>query len=210
MKNKLIKNNGYGLLETVVAVGLFAFVMLLTLSIFQSVNQSQKSSIASQTIQENLRYVLEIMSKEIRQGVRSDSSCLAGATRRVYNRGTIGSNNNVLFFKKIKKDESGNAHEICVAYYLDNGRIRIEREDRYTTDLYSIDDYITPNDIIINSFNFDIFDNLITTLPESKFQPRVNLRIEAEIRSGQSMYKQPIFLQTSISSRTYGDNIYDD
>lgn len=212
--SKIKNNNGYTFIEIIIAVALFAFVMTIALNIFQSVNRSQKSAMAAQTIQENLRYALEVMSKEIRQAARSDTSCWASAQNRVYNQGTIGSNNNVLFFKKIKEDASGNNHEICVAYYLDNDRIKIRRNEMDSThnvinsSAYNADGYITAGDIKIDSFNFSIFDNLIAALPENKFQPRVNLKIKAEMKNGQPAYAQIVFVQTTISSRNYGDQIY--
>jgi len=202
MKSKTVRCSGYSLLETIVAVGLFSFVLTMALNIFQSINQSQKSAVASQTIQENLRYVLEVMGKEIRQGVRSDDSCYGSAVYRVYN-----NNSNALVFKKIKTGK-----EYCVTYYLDSGRLKIRREEKDSSHniVSTSDDFITPNDIEIASFNFDVFDNNITAFPEDKFQPRVILRIGAQMRNGQELFKQPILVQTAISSRMYGDEIYDD
>ena len=197
-------NKGYSLVEIMLAVALFAFVMGIALDIFQSVNQSQKSVMAAQTIQENLRYVLEVMSKEIRQAVRSDSDCWLSATNRVYNQGTIGANNNVLFFKKIEK---GTNKDICVAYYVDNisNRIRIRRVDiTGGANIIVADSYITPENIKITNFIFTpIYDNPLNVQPADKIQPRINLRIGAEMASGQ--LRHPILIQTTISSRIYGD-----
>ncbi len=214
----LKNNNGYSLVEIMLAVALFAFVMSIALDIFQSVNQSQKSAMAAQTIQENLRYSLEVMSKEIRQAVRSDGVCISyfssgGVTiippaspDRVYNTGTVSTGGTslvkVLFFKKIKKDSVGNDQEICVAYYVDSNRIKIIRVDKASNAVLA-NGYITPSNINIANFTFSVYDNLINIQPTVKIQPRVNLQIGAKMASGQ--WSQPILIQTTISSRMYGD-----
>jgi prepilin-type N-terminal cleavage/methylation domain-containing protein len=206
--NKIIDNSGYSLVEIMLAVALFAFVISIALDIFQSVNQSQRSAIAAQTIQENLRYTLEVMSKEMRQAVRSDDSCKTPLTsfgitstpiNRVYNTGSIAGNN-VLFFKKIEKSTG---RDICVAYYIDSNRIKIIRVDKNNINNILANDYITPANIKITNFTFAIYDNLLNVQPMNKIQPRVNLQIGAEMASGQ--LRQPILIQTTISSRIYGD-----
>ena len=208
--NKIRENNsGYSLVEIMLAVALFAFVMGIALDIFQAVNQSQKSAIAAQNIQENLRYTLEVISKEIRQGIKSDGDCkdsftgvnppiTSTPTNRVYNSGSASPlTDNVLFFKKI--DQSSNK-EICVAYYIYDNRIKIVRVDKASNSIVA-DGYITPANINISKFTFTIYDSPKDAV--DKFQPRINLQIEAEAASGQ--WLQPILIQTTISSRMYGD-----
>ncbi|MCX6796416.1 MAG: hypothetical protein NTW06_02865 [Candidatus Falkowbacteria bacterium] len=212
MKKKQTQN-GYSLLEIVVATSLFAFVMLMTLSIFQSVNEGQKSAIASQNIQENLRFALEVISKEIRQAVISNNDCPGGSGtgNRIYNKALIAVPGggviayNTFYFKKIKNNQ-----KICVYYYLDNKRLRIARQRQPVDEINfpTINDYITPAEIKITNFLFNIVDNTASTLPEDKIQPRVNLRIKAEMATSSPMHKQPILIQTTISARSYGDTDY--
>jgi prepilin-type N-terminal cleavage/methylation domain-containing protein len=207
--NGIRDNNGYSLVEIMLAVALFAFVMGIALDIFQSVNRSQRSAIAAQNIQENLRYALEVMSKEIRQAVRSDGDCknsFTGITpatiKRVYSTGSTAglSAENVLFFKKIEKNTND---EICVAYFVDSSRIKIIRVNK-TSNAVIANGYITPANIDITKFTFSISDNpIIVFQPTDKIQPRINLQIGAEMASGQ--LRQPILIQTTISSRMYGN-----
>lgn len=206
MGKAVFKNHGYGLLDMIVAIGLFAFMMLMVLSIFQSINEAQKTAMSAQNIQENLRYALEVMSKEIRQAVRSDSSCSSGGSNRIYNNGTVTLNSQqytAFYFKKLNKDDQ----ELCVYYIIDNNRIKIYRYNR-TTNSVEEDNYITPARIRITDFDFGIFDNFISSNPSSRIQPRINIRIGAEMLDGPARYKQPILIQTTVSSRSYGDASY--
>ncbi|HOZ56504.1 MAG: hypothetical protein BWY51_00341 [Parcubacteria group bacterium ADurb.Bin316] len=206
MYRKIFNNKGYGLLDITVALGLFSFMILMVLSIFQSINEAQKTAISAQGIQENLRYSLEVMSKEIRQAVRSDSNCSFGGSNRIYNFSAVsfgGQPYNAFYFKKLNRS----GQEVCVYYFIDHNRIRIHRRNE-TTNSVEADNYITSGKINITSFNFDIFDNLVSTAATSKIQPRINIRIGAEMAGGLNRYKQPILIQTSVSSRSYGDTVY--
>jgi type II secretory pathway pseudopilin PulG len=208
------KQNGYSLVEIMVAVSLFAFEIIIVLSIFQMVNKSQKNAIASQNIQENLRYAFEVMSKELRQAVRSDNNCPihnGSSNYRVYNRANVNINSvnyDALYFKKLKKDESGTPHQVCVYYYIADNRLHIYRD--YINDTPEIIEQgdITPNEIKINSFSTDITDNLISATPGSLFQPRVNFRISAEMATSSPENKQTTLVQTTVSARSYEDTVY--
>lgn len=206
MEKIVLKNNGYGLIDMIVAIGLFAFMMVMVLSIFQSINEAQKTVMSAQNIQENLRYALEVMSKEIRQAIRSDGSCSSGGSNRIYNNGIVilgGQQYTAFYFKKLNKD----SQELCVYYFIDDNRIKIYRHNE-TTNEVEADNYITPIKIRITDFNFDIFDNLVSSALNSRIQPRINIRIGAEMLGGSNRYKQPILVQTTISSRSYGDIVY--
>lgn len=198
---KIEKQEGYSLLEIMVALGLFSFLIIISLNIFYSINRSQNSAVSSQNIQENLRFFLEALSKEVRQAVRSDGSCSTDRIYKIYNRGTIGGNSNVLFFKKISSGK-----EYCIAYYLDNNRIKVRKIEKPSNNIIA-DDYITARETQITNFNFEIFDNLITNLSGNEYQPRVNFVIQAGA-GAQQFSRQPIIIQTTISSRTYDDTVY--
>lgn len=70
-RNKSMKiipksNQGFTLIELMVAVGIFSIVSLMAISIFLTALQAQRKISALQTVQEHGRYLMEIMSKEIR------------------------------------------------------------------------------------------------------------------------------------------------
>ena len=111
-----------------------------------------------------------------------------------------------LYFKKIKKDDSGTINQICVYYYIANDRLHIYRQNITTPGTEEGD--ITPNEIKINSFSTSIIDNPISATPGSLFQPRVNFRISAEIATSSPENKQTTLVQTTVSARSYEDNVY--
>lgn len=65
---------GFTLIETVIALAVFAMVMLAVISIFMAAIQSQRRGYALQDIQENARYALEMMAKEIRMAEINNSA----------------------------------------------------------------------------------------------------------------------------------------
>lgn len=183
---KLCKNNkGMTLMELIVAVALFTIIMISTTSIFQLVIESQRNAIASQNLQEGMRYYLEIISKEIRMARRSDGVCPTNPppsqVNRIYNIDGV----NKLYFK--------NKNNKCVSYYLSGGQLMIRKDANIAT--------ATPNELKINNISFNIIDNTIIA-PPTAIQPEVTINMDAEV-IGKEMHKQKIKLQTTISSRFY-------
>ncbi|MFH1661810.1 MAG: prepilin-type N-terminal cleavage/methylation domain-containing protein [Candidatus Falkowbacteria bacterium] len=180
-----IKNNnlGYTLVEMVIAVGLFSIMMLAVTQIFQMVVEGQRSAIASQNIQESMRYAIEMTGKEMRMAqleVGGSGQCPNVGNNRVYD---ITSSSQVLNFKNRDGD--------CMVYSLDSGRLK--REIRGVEDFY-----ITPDDIVISNLEFVVDDSPATT----NDQQIVTVKMEIEA-IGKEMHKQPIIMQTTISSRSY-------
>ena len=86
MRNKkLFKNkniSGQTLIELVIALGLFALVMIMVTESFNKILGSERSALASKYIQENMRNVLDTMSREMRSATAQTStlSCCSLAT----------------------------------------------------------------------------------------------------------------------------------
>ena len=59
---------GFTLLEMIVAIGVFSIAVLIAVSSFLSLQSSEKKIQSSVNIQNNLRFALEIMAKDIRTG----------------------------------------------------------------------------------------------------------------------------------------------
>ncbi|MEA1963435.1 MAG: hypothetical protein U9M94_04350 [Patescibacteria group bacterium] len=188
LKNILKNKLGTSLIEIMFAVSIFVILIGLTLGIFKSTIESQKNAIAAQNIQENLRFLFEIISKEIRGAKIMDSACdgffTISSDKKIYY-----VNGGVLYFKN-KDDE-------CVAYYVDgNDDFVIERDNG----IGALP--ITPNDIKVTDLDFFARDNDIGVLPDAKIQPRVTIKIEVEANNS-GAYKQHTIMQTTVSSRRY-------
>jgi len=195
---QVIKNNqGVSLLELIVAIAIFIAMMLLVTGIFKSVVEGQRSAIAAQNTQESMRYAFEVMSKEIRNakgtygGSACDSSPVGVPTYKVYNTSETGGadSGDELYFEN-KKGE-------CVAYYIENdggiNRLKIWRDTE--------EFFITPDEIEIASLEFTVTDDEKDTF--HSVQPRVTITMEVEMAGGKAMHKQPMVMQTTISSRFY-------
>lgn len=190
-KNKIKNQTGTSLIEMMLAISIFIVLGSLTLGIFKSATESQKSVIAGQNTQENLRYLFEVMSKELRSAVIMEGDCNGvlgiAATKEIFN---VDGGGNELYFKN-KDDE-------CVAYFINgSGELEILRDGGTATSLP-----VTPNDILVTDLDFIVTDNNINALPGSKIQPRVTMKIEVEANNS-GVHKQHTVMQTTISSRHY-------
>lgn len=131
-KNKY-NNFGFTLIELIVGMGIFSLVMLSVTGIFQQVVNVQRKAIGAHNVQESLRYILEVMSKEIRTAERNFDTCADVPSGQIYN-----VNNDTLYLK--------NQYGQCVAYFLQNSRLKIARDG---TELY-----VTPDEVVIDYLHF--------------------------------------------------------
>jgi prepilin-type N-terminal cleavage/methylation domain-containing protein len=193
IENLKYKNQaGFSLVEVLVSILLFTTLVTMVISIFQAVSQGQRHVIAAQNVQEAVYFAFEAMSKEIRtaRGDHMGINCGVEPYYKVFNteNATAGSGENEgseLYFQ--------NQEEDCVLYYLDNNQLRIDRGG---------DDYpITPDDIVVNSLQFYIVDDVIDDF--HSLQPRVTIRITVEAIEGQQQFAQPLNIETTVSSRYY-------
>jgi prepilin-type N-terminal cleavage/methylation domain-containing protein len=173
------KQGGFTLIEMVISVGLFAFMITSAAGIFQAVVIGQRSAIAAENIQEAFRYALETMSKEVRNAQKDGGVCNASPINvpdgNVYSQNTSAD----LIFK--------NKNNQCVQYYLSGGRIYITRASETLP--------ITPGGIDITSLKFIVKDDGVV-------QPSVTFLIFGYVR-GKDINKEELKVQTSISSRYY-------
>jgi len=174
--------DGVSLIELIVAIGIFTVLMVSVTTIFQNVVMSQQSTVAAQNTQESMRFVFEVISKEIRQAKKDTVSCGSGVNR-IYNTANSGKE---LYFVN-KNDE-------CVRYFIQNDQLWIDRAGAPLA--------ITPNEIIVSNLQFSVTDNLTTAYGPFE-QPYVTIRLTAENIGGKETLKQPIIVQTTISSRSY-------
>jgi prepilin-type N-terminal cleavage/methylation domain-containing protein len=186
IKNYTSDQSGLTLMEMIVSLAIFSVVTVSAMGIFQSVVSGQSYAIASLNTQETLRYDFEMMSKELRTVKKTAASCdsictsLATVNPVYYTNAT----SDVLCFTNEKNN--------CVKYYLDGGRLKINR--------FSVGDYpVTPNEVVASELMFKV--NI------SSLQPRVTMKLKVEA-IGKEIDKQALILQQTISVRIY-DEMYD-
>ncbi len=182
---KFKAERGVSLLELIVSVGLFALVMLSATGIFKTVVDGQRSAISAQNVQENIRYAMEKMSKEIRMAQVSNQECDGAAIYKIFNTADGGRE---LSFKN--KDGE------CITYYLENNRLKI----MVSVGADAITDFVTPAKVEVSNLNFFTVDDAIAAF-HSK-QPYVTMVMDVKA-IGQAIHEQKMKIQMTVSSRYY-------
>jgi len=169
---------GLSLLEIMVAMTIFVFIVLSATQIFQSSLQRQRQLANTQDILDNLSYVFEVMSKEIRMAVKdNDGLCVSQGV--VYK---SNHKNDVLRFK--------NQYGECVRYFLEKvnkvNRLKIDRDANST--------YVTLPDFNIKNVKF-LINN-----PGSQSSVTIMMDVNP-IKNSQNT--KELKIQTTLSSRNY-------
>ncbi len=188
---KIIKDDkgGLSIIEMVTALAIFSFLIVVLVSVFQSLLNGQQSAISAQNIQESMHYVFEVISKEVRTAQEGGASLCdlnsgTQETNKIYNTDSFTFGDYFYFL---------NQNGDCVAYFLKNNEFAIIRGSTNVS--------ATPNDIKITSLKFHIEDNTINT--ENTIQPRVTISISAEANTNKEIHKQKMIMQSTISTRSY-------
>lgn len=176
------KKKGFTLVEVLVSVALFSIIILAATEIFKLVVDSQRSALATQNVQESLKYFLEVTGKEIRMAQKDNGVCADVPDDKIF---VVSSNalGDVLTFK--------NYYDQCVSYSLaadgDNQRFRVARNTEA--------DFISPAKIRIEDLHFILNESIST-------QPMVTINLRAYALS-EAQFKSDMAIQSSLTSRYY-------
>ena len=182
IRNTLLDHSGVTLLELMVSVSLFALTIVVATGIFQTVVNSQRVAVASEDLQENIRYDFERMGKEIRTAQKDpDHSC--SPSGNVYWNG----NGDILEFM--------NYHGQCVRYYLNDGQIFVAYPGSDDENLRN-GLPLTSREIMISNLNFRVIDS------SAQAQALVILRMHFSV-SVKGEPAEQIDMETALSSRSY-------
>jgi len=196
------KNNqpGFSLIEIIVSVALFVAIILSTTEIFRLVIVGQRKAIASQNVQESLKYFLETSSKEIRMARKNEGHC--GVTAPFNFLG-----NDDIYALAPLDEASGDAlifrnfYDECVVYYLGKNQFA----GRFIVRRGGVEAPISPAKVNISQLAFRL-ENYNFSLPESR--PLLIMKIIAKAYSGNlgdETYRElaDLDMQTSLTSRFY-------
>jgi len=184
--SQLKPKQAFSLIEVIISVTIFSVIIMSTTNIFRLIIDAQRSAIASQNVQESLKYFLEVTGKEIRMAKRSDGSC--GVSPGDVYRLVDSPAGDALSFK--------NYYDECVIYSIasstDNTikRFRISRN--------AVADFISPEQINIDRLDF-VLDQ------DASSQPLVTINLKAHSITTRQINSE-MTLQTSLSSRYYKAN----
>lgn len=178
---RLIIKKAFTLIESMVAVAIFAILIVSATSIFLSIIKSQRNTLSAKNAQESISYALEAMAKEIRMAKVDDGRCVT--VGRLYE---TENNNSKIRFR--------NYQDKCVAYEVDGGRLKITRGEKTA--------FMTPNNVNVSRLNFSLRHEDIQIE-----QPIVTLRFDFDYFNNEAG-RQSMQIQTTISSRSYENYSY--
>ncbi|MCX6800202.1 MAG: prepilin-type N-terminal cleavage/methylation domain-containing protein [Candidatus Falkowbacteria bacterium] len=188
-------NKGITLMEMLVAIAIFSVTIVSVTQIFILVLDGQQNALAARNIQENMRYAFEIMSKELRMARINTSTyldpnvCPDMSVGRVYDNGQFADTSAGLLRVR-------NYHDECVKYYLEDGRIKVDRD--------GVSAFLTPNEIRVNRLEFVVKDGHTGGHPSiDGNQSLVITNMDIETQGTKVKHHQTMKIQTAISSRYY-------
>jgi len=176
----------FSLIEVIISVAIFSVIMLSMTEIFSLVINGQRDAIASQNVQESLKYFLEVTAKEMRMARKNEGNVCPDIPPGQIFLLQETATGDVLKFKNYSGE--------CVTYYtaasvdLNSHRFKISRD-------FVNFDFISPLQIDIRRLDFILND-------ASSSQPMVTMNIEAQALSSRQ-FTSNMTLQTSVSSRYY-------
>lgn len=174
------KSAGFTLFEMIIALGLFSVCMLIILSSLLSITDAQRKAVSLQTTEDNLRFVIDAMSKEIRTGYEYD----CGNTGGKANCGTGG--RSIMAFNPARADIDKSI------YRLNTVDESIEKSTDGGTVFYPL----TGKDVKIKRLTF-----LVTgAYSNDNIHPQVTIIIQAET-GDRERYKSVFNVQTTIVQR---------
>jgi len=172
---------GFSLMEVLVSVSVFIVLLISATQIFKLVIDGQRSAIATQNVQESLKYFLEVISKEIRTAqINKSGGEICGG---VPNGAIFLTTGPDLYFR--------NYYGQCVVYgtpsYGDTQQFQVFRD--------GLVGFISPRSVKIDSLRF-----VVDQSPDT--QPTVTIKIDAWALK-QGKFDSEIKIQTSVTSRQY-------
>ncbi len=170
------KQSGFTLIESLVSVAIFSIAISVIATVFFNTNNLQQRTKNLQQVQNEGRYILDKLAKEIRAREIDEASV----------------NNQSLFFKE---DEFGEV----LGFFYDSEKQNLMISSQVGQDLLSAS--LNSNSIAIKDIDFSILP--LDSETDEFRQPLVIVRLVLENRSGFQRYYQELRLQTAISSKFY-------
>ncbi len=180
---KLKQEDGVTLIELIIALGLFALVMIMVTESFTKVLGGERSALASKYIQENMRNVLDTMGREMRSAAAATSTwCCPVALTVFCTSSTVPA---ISFI---------NSSGQCVTYSLRQdgaiNRLQVQRGSLLGAG--------TTNDLTSNKINIQTFWVSATTTNTSTQLATVFFDVQA---SGKNTDNQDTMVQMSVKAR---------
>lgn len=193
VQKKIHKNNkGFTLVEIMVAVSIFAVIMVISAGSIVSIFDANKKSQTLRTVMDNLSLTMESMVRTIRFGTKYHCDITTGVItepRDCFD--SVGSDS--LSVLSTDGDQ--------ISYSLDDSRILREKNG---TESY----YLTSNDVTITDLSFWVYgslsyaDEITPGPPEDPAQPMVIIVIRG-FAGDKPTSRSEFTLQTEVSQRSF-------
>ena len=171
---------GFTLLEMVVALGVFSVIMVIAFGIAISMNNAQFKASRIQIVQDDLRFALESMTKEMRTGTNFQAS-----------EPVIGLSNG---YEKITFRRSDG---VMITYCMRSGASRIRKITDGTTDCSTASAQpVTGGDVTVEALTFYLTG---AAAGAGDGQPRITVSLKA--RSENPKLVSTFSIQTTVSQR---------
>ncbi len=223
------KNNQLGLtlMEMLVAIGIFTTVVLIALTIFVTISDTQKRVISIQKIQEDIRYAVETMAQEIRLGkidyayyVANNIDLYPGAST-VETLALIDQTGNYVFFRRQGThleyqtclSTSSPCPDAATWFVITPAEIEIEQVQFFITP--SADPFVNVSTQVCSSISPNcpgasylsyrcdtVTDNRCEYFSDSRhFQPKVRIVLATKGENPNIKDRASISVQTTVTSR---------
>jgi len=190
-----IKNNnnntGYTIIETMIAISLFLVIVTIGLGALLNANALHKRSQSTRSIMDNLSFIMEDMSRNIRTGSNYYCNSDLADVKFGYSSSNCPSSNYAIAFESSNGDK-GN-YEDQWGYYIENdGSLRKTINGGISSLI------LTPSEIKIdNTSGFTV----VGAESSDTLQPLVTIRLSGTITDVSNGSLIPFSLQTSVSQR---------
>ncbi len=192
MQNKKDNKGGYTIIETMIAVSLFTVIIIAGMGALLNANLLHQKSQNMRSIIDNLSFIMEDMSRNLRTGY--SYHCLTGND----NLSSVGtplscsSGWGVAFESASTFTDINNPNNQWV-YYIDNGRIFKSTQGSFATAIQ-----LTPDEVVIGGASAFLVSGAESVLTNQQ-QPFVTIRLVGTITFKNAV--TPFSLQTSVSQR---------
>ncbi|MDO8530213.1 MAG: type II secretion system protein [bacterium] len=188
---------GFSLIELVVVLAIFVFIIDVTTIIFISVVKQQKRILVEQELLSQGSYAIEYMSRSVRGAVEDETgvSCLGGAQYAGYFYLLTRYNSETQFHEGVKFITSGN---VCKEFFLDGGVLKEAKSGEVAQPIISDKFIIRHAKFVINGDK-----SLVGASENDAVQPRLTMLLDVQSTAPDS--EQGKIIQMTVSQRNLNE-----
>ncbi len=184
-----VAHGGFTLLEMLVSIGIFSVLIVSSIAVILSIGSAQTKTSNVQNIQDNMRYTMELMSREMRQGKNYQPFlCVGDVCEKIK-------------FTKFEDEPDPGDDEVPVWYcsVVNDGVGEIRRWKQETDECQTSEnaEVLTGREVDIRRLYFVV----VGDDAESCIQPRVTILLEGRSEDAKTELESEFHLQTTVTQR---------